>query len=94
MTALHLGALRQALEAAAHLPDDTAVRIEIDQRELVALEAGPESLTIDGAPRGHTYQGVEHLRSHARAATNEDLAEVYLAAPGQSPDGVDPDGYA
>ena len=70
------------------------VRIEFDQRELVAQEAGPESLTIEGAPRGHTYQGVEHLRIHARAATNEEVVEVYLAAPGQSPDDYDPDGYA
>lgn len=93
MTALNLGELRRALEAAAHLPDQTPVRIEVDQREVVAHEAGPESLTIEGAPRGHTYQGVEHVRVHARAATHEELTEVYLAAPGESPDGVDPDGY-
>lgn len=94
MAALTLGELRRALEAAAHLPDETTVRIETDQRELVAHRAGPESLTIEGAPRGHTYQGVEHLRMHARTATNDELAEVYRAAPGQSPDGYDPDGYA
>lgn len=93
MSALNLGELRRALEDAAHLPDDAAVRIEVDQRELVAHEAGPASLTIDGAPPGTTYQGLEHLRIHARAATHPELVEVYRAAPGQSPDD-DPDGYA
>jgi hypothetical protein len=87
MTALNLGELRRALEAAAHLPDDAPVRIEVDRRELVATQAGPESLTIEGTAPGHTYQGVEHLRIHARSATNEELVEIYLAAPGQTPDG-------
>ncbi|WP_047870443.1 hypothetical protein [Nocardiopsis sp. RV163] len=89
MRALALGDLRAALASAEHLPDDTPVRIGVDHQDLVVETAAAASLTIDGTSRGHTYQGVQHLRLHARPATASETSVVYAPAPGQDPDGPD-----